>query len=100
MKTTFYTLIKIFLSLVIGLGLTQFILKPIYEVLGIAFYGNLWVLWFAMAYFIYTLINLFLSIRVGAVKSKETLLFSINWLLLILAFLIIIFPILKREIPY
>ncbi|GKV54525.1 hypothetical protein NCCP2222_04720 [Sporosarcina sp. NCCP-2222] len=57
LKEVIQSMLKIFIFLAVGLAGTLYVLKPIYEMKGIAFTGNVWVIWFGLAYILFAAVT-------------------------------------------
>lgn len=88
--------------LLIGFLFTFYVLKPVYQMSGIQFMGNVWVNWFGMTYIffvLYTLVG-------GLFLFKESILYKQRissvffWLLFIGSNYVVFVPFLKGENPF
>jgi hypothetical protein len=102
LKKVVIRVIEIIAILSIGLVFTVYILKPIYENLGIQFVGNVWVNWFGISYILFVLYTLI----VGLCISKESILFKKRltsvffWLTFIVSNYIVFIPFIKGGNPF
>lgn len=85
------SIIKISLAFIIGLAITIFIMEPLYEAFGIAFQGNVWIIWFAIAYLVYTFISVWSRLSAQG-KTKKLIIPSTNWIILMVSIIVILVP--------
>lgn len=88
--------------LVVGRFFTLYMLRPLYEVLGVAFVGNVWVIWFAASYLLYVL---YAYIVVHWLKKDNAYLIArlkskFFWIVCAVAALIVIVPFFVGRNPF
>jgi len=95
-------LIEIIVFLSLGLLLTMYILRPIYENFGIQFIGNVWVNWFGVAYIIFVLYTLIFSIYIfkDSIHFKQRLTSIPFWLVFVASSYVVLIPFIKGENPF
>lgn len=88
--------------LLVGFISTVYLLKPIYESLGINFMGNVWVNWFGFAYILfalYTLIMAFFIFKESDFFQRR--LSSVRfWLFFVAASFVVFAPFITGENPF
>ena len=101
LKIVVYRLTEIFVLLTIGLLITFYILKPVYEYYGISFIGNVWVNWFGVAYIFFVLYTLIFGfIFKGNHVYKQRLTSILFWLLFIGSNYVVFIPFITGENPF
>ncbi|CAG9621533.1 hypothetical protein [Sutcliffiella rhizosphaerae] len=101
-KKVVIRLMEIMIIFAGGLLLTIYILKPIYTAFGILLIGNIWVNWFGVSYFLFTVY----TIMVGLFLWKENILFQkrisskLFWVMFLIANYVIFIPFIKGENPF
>jgi hypothetical protein len=94
------TLIEIIIFLVIGFFLTEKVLSRIYDNVGIAYMGNVGIVWFALSFLLFCLYTLFrafiLSKNSPLLKDRITSLTF--WVVLIVSVYAVFVPFLKGKI--
>lgn len=102
LKKVILRLIEVILILTIGLLLTLYILKPIYENFGIPFHGNVWVNWFGVSYILFFLYTLIVGLGIFKesilLKKRRTSVFF--WLIFIGSIYVVLIPFAKGENPF
>ena len=98
LKEVILSMLKICVYLAAGLAVTLYVLKPLYEMKGIAFTGDVWVIWFGLAYILFAAVTF---IDDWFRKTKRDKLQSFwFWIAFIAAWFIILIPFQKGEIPF
>lgn len=98
LKVVILSMLKIFIFLAAGLAVTLYVLQPIYEMKGIVYTGNVWVIWFGLSYILYAAVTFY---DFWFHKTKRDKLHSFwFWIAFIAAWFIILIPFQKGEIPF
>ncbi len=96
------TTVQVLALLIIGLFITDNVLRGIYEGFGIKFEGNVWVNWFGVSYllyFTYTIIRgLLINKKSNYLKTRMTSI--LFWLLFISSIYAVFVPFVKGENPF
>ncbi|MUK88904.1 hypothetical protein GMD78_10915 [Ornithinibacillus sp. L9] len=92
-------LVEVIIALIIGLWLTIFVITPFYESVGITVYGDVWVLWFAVAIFLYSIYTMIFS-SIVKYPLKRRLRSNLFWFLFVVSILLIVIPFIQGEVPY
>lgn len=98
----FIRLIECMIILVIGLWVTNSILKPIYEQYGISLLGNVWVNWFGVSYLIFVWYSLLLGLSLTKENNfyKQRITSTFFWVLCMGAIYVVFVPFVKGENPF
>ena len=102
LKIVVYRLTEIFVLLTIGLLITLYILKPVYEYYGISFIGNVWVNWFGVAYIFFVLYTLIFGLFIFKENHvyKQRLTSILFWLIFIGSNYVVFIPFITGENPF
>ena len=102
LKTVVHRLTEIFVLLIVGLLITLYILKPVYEYYGITFIGNVWVNWFGVAYIFFVLYTLIFGLFIFKENHvyKQRLTSILFWLIFIGSNYVVFIPFITGENPF
>lgn len=101
-KKVMLKLMEFLLITFMGLLFTVYVLRHMYENVGISFTGNVWVNWLGVSYMLFALYSLIVALSI----SKESNLFKqritsvIFWLIFIGSIYVVFIPFIKGENPF
>ncbi|PLR77005.1 hypothetical protein CU633_12335 [Bacillus sp. V3-13] len=100
-KLYLISLIEIFLFLCLGFILTRYILKPIYELNGVRFEGNVGIVWFGFSFILFSIYTLiWAKLRNNQQQStliKERLSSFTFWFIFASSIVVVILPFLNGK---
>jgi hypothetical protein len=81
---------------------TDNVLKNVYEGVGISFIGNVWIVWFGLSFFLFSLYTIVLSFLVSKESQllKERLSSKTFWIIFIASIVGVFVPFIIGKIPF
>lgn len=101
LKVSYWTILELFIALIIGSITTQVVIKQLYEMNDVQFSGNISVIWFSVSFIIYGIESFIrLLIWKNSVTLKKRFRGYSFWAVFLFSLIVLLIPIFKGEIPY